>query len=223
LEVDVTDKPKLMPFTDDNMRKVIVGTKTMTRRVITKPPQPIDAAWHWYSQIDKFVCGYKPPAIHSLRSPYGHEKDTVLCREALTCITTMATRGAKIGQAYQRIAYRTTGTIIRDSEWPWQVSTLAARYMPRAYARYGFVLNEVRAERLHDITPREALREGIQRSESGLYYFTRATTYYEDAVTAFAELWTAINGKRPGCAWPDNPWVWVYGWNSDTVHQIERR
>lgn len=26
-------------------------------------------------------------------------------------------------------------------------------------------------------------------------------------VTIFACVWDSINGKKPGCAWADNPWV----------------
>jgi hypothetical protein len=25
----------------------------------------------------------------------------------------------------------------------------------------------------------------------------------------FRTLWDSINGKRPVCAWDDNPWVWA--------------
>lgn len=27
-------------------------------------------------------------------------------------------------------------------------------------------------------------------------------------MTEFAAVWDSINGKRPGCSWADNPWVW---------------
>ena len=26
---------------------------------------------------------------------------------------------------------------------------------------------------------------------------------------AFANLWDSIHGKRPGCSWDANPWVWA--------------
>jgi len=31
----------------------------------------------------------------------------------------------------------------------------------------------------------------------------------DDPVTSFRTLWDSINGKRPGCAWEANPWVWA--------------
>ena len=34
---------------------------------------------------------------------------------------------------------------------------------------------------------------------------------------SFTTLWDSVNGKRPGAAWRDNPFVWAVGF------EVERR
>ncbi len=34
---------------------------------------------------------------------------------------------------------------------------------------------------------------------------------------SFSSLWQSINGKRPGCSWDANPWVFVVGWERAEV------
>lgn len=50
---------------------------------------------------------------------------------------------------------------------------------------------------------------------SGLSDFTTARG-------TFAALWDSINGKRPGCSWSDNPWVWVVKFKKIVGAQTER-
>ena len=51
------------------------------------------------------------------------------------------------------------------------------------------------------ISHRDAMDEGIMN-----YAMEASLAAYP--VTAFSRLWDSINGKRPGCSWKDNPWVW---------------
>lgn len=74
--------------------------------------------------------------------------------------------------------------------------------MPRWASRLTLEVTAIRVERLQAITDEDAHKEGcIATCRPG-----------EDLYTAgmnFARLWDSINGKRPGCAWGDDPWVWV--------------
>jgi hypothetical protein len=68
---------------------------------------------------------------------------------------------------------------------PWR----SGRFMPSAAVRLRLRLDEVRAERLHDITDEGAQAEGTLDRD------------------AFRGLWDIINGKL--APWDADPWVWV--------------
>lgn len=88
-------------------------------------------------------------------------------------------------------------------------------HMPRRASRLTLGVTAVRVQRLQDISEDDAKAEGIERLRSGRGYYdptvpkaaVRFGGYFRTAVNAFGALWDAINGKRPGCAWDDNPWV----------------
>lgn len=65
--------------------------------------------------------------------------------------------------------------------------------MPKWASRITLRVNEVKAERLHEITDDGAAAEGIPLPNRD----------------GFSLLWDEINGKREGARWDDNPWVWV--------------
>ncbi len=73
--------------------------------------------------------------------------------------------------------------------------------MPRAVSRITLEIVNVRVERLQDISEEDSILEGIRIGMGAMPYFS--------VRDAYADLWDSINGKKPGCAWADNPWVWV--------------
>lgn len=75
---------------------------------------------------------------------------------------------------------------------PWRSSM----HMPRWAARILLEVTDVRLEHLQEISAADALREGVSPPCIAENY---------------ARLWESLNGKREGCAWRDNPWVWVIG------------
>lgn len=67
--------------------------------------------------------------------------------------------------------------------------------------KYVVELTEIRVERLHDISPSDALAEGIFCPEIGY-----AQHGERAPVLLYGCLWESINGKD---SWAQNPWVWV--------------
>lgn len=80
-------------------------------------------------------------------------------------------------------------------------------FMPRWASRITLEITEVRVERLQEISISDVEAEGIAReafNESGVVGIAKKFAHH-----AFAEGWDKINGRRKGCAWKDNPWVWA--------------
>lgn len=98
-------------------------------------------------------------------------------------------------------------------------------HMPKSAARIWLMIEDIRVERVQDISEEDAIAEGVERSgkkgycrmfqkyESEMYksYLPEKSpnVLYTLALTAkcsFESLWWAINGKE---SWNSNPWVWV--------------
>lgn len=84
-------------------------------------------------------------------------------------------------------------------EIPWRPSI----HMPRWASRLSLLVTGVRVERLQSINADDALAEGVTWDGER-----------EHPRDNFITLWDSINGKRPGCTWDDNPWVWVVEFQS---------
>ena len=181
-------KTRPILFTAAMVRAVLDGTKTQTRRVIK--PQPVERG--------VVGSGYVPiPAC-----PYGVPGDRLWVRETFRCV--WAGDGS--------IEYRADGKVIRHGITGGKVITATPKkwkpsiFMPRWASRIDLEVVAVRVERVQDITSSDALAEGIQEY-SGCENQHDMEAW--DPVDEFRKLWDSINGKRPGCSWNDNPFVWV--------------
>lgn len=113
------------------------------------------------------------------------------------------------------IAYRaTTGDSLSIDRW------VTPLFMPRWASRITLDVVSVRVERLHDITPEDADREGVahwwdslthEESKSIGNLWTDIAIAHGWEKTApdyrglFGALWSKINGRE---SWTSNPWVW---------------
>ena len=70
-------------------------------------------------------------------------------------------------------------------------------FMPRWASRITLEITDIRVERVQDITPEDALKEGFCNYGTDV-----------DTLDAFCEAWQKLNAKR-GYPWEKNPWVWV--------------
>lgn len=81
------------------------------------------------------------------------------------------------------------------------------RFMPRAFARLTLEVVSVRVERVQEITPMDAIAEGIDFLDyccGGEACACRGMPV--DPVGEFWMAWNDINGSR--ATWESNPWVW---------------
>ena len=76
-------------------------------------------------------------------------------------------------------------------------------HMPKWAARIWLDITGVRVERVQEISHADAVAEGYEECEPNNYGTgSRARDW-------FACIWDSINGKKEGCSWAENPWVWI--------------
>lgn len=204
------ERPIIM--TAESVRAILAGRKTQTRRVVK--PQPECGSWSapvWYpdypglcKRARAYACeqhmrrglaeDFTPYPVGSLmwvREAWrvGIEDDDLPAREVEPVSVWYAADG------YFRVL---------DDRLPSGPMTIedgglgrprSPIHMPRWSSRIMLEVVSVRAERLQEINEADAVAEG----------------YGDDvdaAVANYAAAWDRINGKRPGCAWDDDPWIW---------------
>lgn len=92
-------------------------------------------------------------------------------------------------------------TITRADRKDWMVQAWRPSiYMPRWASRILLEIVDVRVERLHAITEKDAAAEGV----NPMVVLPGDVVSH---VSGFAMLWDAINHDR--APWDSNPWVWV--------------
>jgi len=216
-------KERPILFSDAMVRAILSGTKTQTRRVIAGAR---GAFWDHRSYtgtverdgVLRFRVGPDGGIANGspeVRCPHGAVGDRLWVREAFALSqrdpedTAVSTREP---QWWDPPVYRADGD--PGGEWtrfdggrhvpirpPWR----SARYMPRWASRLTLEVTSVRVQRVQSISEEDARAEGVSAGPSAAL---AETPIGVSAREAFAELWDSINGKREGCSWGANPWVW---------------
>jgi hypothetical protein len=203
----MTDRPIL--FSGAMVRAILDGRKTQTRRVVmTRHPithlggsdeEDDPATWGWafdgpdyhgYAVLGRGLNEDHNNGRTSIPCPYGEPGDRLWVRETWRRSTT--------SDRYHYLAdIHDDRGLLEETRGQWKPSI----YMRREASRITIAVTSVRVERVRDITEEDARAEGVSPGEQ------RTLT----SVGAFAVLWDLINGKRPGCSWADDPFVWVVG------------
>ena len=183
------------------------GLKTQTRRIM-RFPQPEDylANYRFASHPDSFAMR-SGREITATACPYGVAGDRLYVREqcALWCDKDGKIMRDVPHPVVYRADYESDGWDQIRSDKPdgenegWKVRP--SIHLPRWASRIDLEIVKVWPERLHDITHEGAVAEGVRFD--GTYWQGWST-----ARQAFRALWDSINGKRNGCSWISNPWVW---------------
>jgi hypothetical protein len=224
-------------FKPDMIQAIIEGRKTQTRRVIKPQPileertivtgrdgylEPINL-WIWvrgnywnktFGQAD-WHKNEKAPAYMAKYAPY-KIGETVYIKEAWATEERMdSIMPSLLGQAgdvplWYKLDYSPNTRAVGDkldyvSRGRWRSPMM----MPEWAARYFILIKDVRAERLQEITPGDALREGIviEKHRYCIVYRTGNNDEgFASPLEAFRHLWNSINKEK----WESNPFVWVY-------------
>jgi len=186
------------------VRALLAGTKTQTRRLVTKGTSDCGSAmWSWL-RFDEaypwggvlFVPGDHPDfpgdgAVHRVH-PRWQAGERLWVRETFAHVDDHREHGPHCVdyRAYVRTDYAAARVC-----GPWRPSI----FMPRWASRIDLDVEAVRAERLQAITRGDARAEGIGTCGPA--------GYCSCDVDRYARLWDEINGSR--ATWASNPWVWV--------------
>lgn len=203
-----------------NVLRCMDGTKTQTRR--TGKMRGADKVyWHkgkthaWKGKPEQEYEGWVAEVkglgiLLPLTCRYGKPGDRLVVREAL-----------RMGD---RLIYAADGKPVEnipDDAKPIPIGYRSASYMPRYASRVTLELLAVRAERLQRISHEDAIAEGCVGTNwvaSSPYISGPHTDDGELPQEEFEKLWRRINGKRPGCAWEDDPWCWVLSFKTFEVN-----
>ena len=214
-------------FSASMIRALLDGRKTMTRRVVK--PQP-DAKFFDPPRCQYSATGHGGPGLYVgcgdypdegsqlWRCPFGAPGDLLWVRE------TWRTGVGLDGFSPQRITEMAREAGYDDGWGPVQyVADGAARgwrdipnfggawgnirqsiHMPRWASRLTLRVTAVRVERVQEISEEDARAEGVEPSIAGQDERGNRRTHR----TGFVRLWDSINGRRDGCSWAENPFVW---------------
>lgn len=187
----MNDKPII--FSAPMVRAILEDRKTQTRRII-KPqpdkdldPDTLKGAWE-----DGFI---------DVKCPYGKIGDLLWVRESFyepRCDGTVIYRANWKKDAQQRGFDNIPDAV----DWKWKPSI----HMPRWASRITLQINDIRIERIQDISERAAKAEGARPAFTRIIRENWPVVPHPQYVWGFEELWESINGKG---SWNENPWVWV--------------
>lgn len=211
----MADRPIL--FSGPMVRALLEGRKTQTRRIIT--PQPFShmpGMWRWEGKISGGQGLFQASEdsmkerlrAHAVRIRPG---DRLWVRETL--------RANSNDQGARWYGYAADGKDVwPQTEWTKDRDNIVSIHMPRWASRLTLLVTDVRVQRVQEISDEDAEAEGCPDCElcGGVGWLNNNPDGGEQCmargcgdayVDQFRDLWDSINGKRPGCAWADNPWI----------------
>ena len=192
------------------VQALLEDRKTQTRRTRgLDEVNEIPVAWTYQATLEsncqKHVFGRlnkenKVCYRESIKSPYGKPGDLLWVREAWN---------KYYDEDGEYIAYKADD---HCNDFKWKPSI----HMPKAACRIWLMVDEIRVERLQDISEGDAVAEGVDVTpklySDGNAYFDYSGKIgaqgfnFNTAKESFKTLWESINGVE---SWNQNPWVWV--------------
>ena len=183
-------------FSEQMVRALLDGSKTQTRRVI----KPQSLVQHYGGNA-------------RTRCPHGKPGDGLWVREAFRTSPEYDNLPPRLLPLTAHLLYEADDDQKKVNRAFWG-RYRSARFMPRWASRIALKLTDVRVERVQEISYEDVRTEGIKMPGDQLF----PTQNTESKLTReFQKLWDSLNGKKTGCSWSDNPWVWVLTFN---VHKI---
>lgn len=221
-------KERGMLFRGEQVRAVLEGRQTQTRRLIKpQPEQPAPGSyfdaynggpqWNWWA------ADHRQHLDQIIQCPYGKPGDRLWVREtwaARPLHDDLPPRDIPKGSKVYYPATPELGLLNCEKQRP-------SIHMPRWASRITLEITGVRVERLQDISEEDAKAEGAQHfpelpgrspyGQDGRWSMGQPTSVDQCLSSprwAFANYFCKIAGKAPKGIhdprpWDANPWVWV--------------
>jgi hypothetical protein len=219
--MEINERPIL--FSTAMIKAILAGNKTMTRRVIKN----MDLIQDVEDGIPYFEDEYGDYHKTATRCPYGFPGGLLYVRET-TCIApkNWAAPDDSCIPDYdgdlRSVSFKADGhseSAMRDYGLKWTPSI----HVPKWATRIWLEVKDIRAERLQDITPGDAIKEGIDLDSDFANLcqniLDNCGSYSHDVegnsseIATFKKLWDSINGKPrkngKDISWNSNPWVFA--------------
>ncbi|EBW2268822.1 hypothetical protein CBK19_24560 [Salmonella enterica subsp. enterica serovar Hillingdon] len=210
-------KERGMIFNAEMVRAILEGRKTQTRRPVKPQPELTErSGFSWNGVV--FGSGSDDRETNRnfahVKCPFGKPGYRIWVRETFRVhsrasdVATLVYR-ASVRNSWTEQTHRVPVAVCNKPAIPekWTPSI----HMPRWASRITLEITDVRVERLHNISERDALREGLfQLPASGRYCLQPGMQYFgmasHSAKEVYSWLWASIYGEE---SWAANPWVWV--------------
>lgn len=198
-------------FRTDMVRAILEGGKTQTRRLVRLRPDKNHPEWPW-QPLDMIPMKEGPGWVTLMQRNPGrggmidypmHKGDRLWVRETWAHDANGYCKDHKCGNP-DHIWYKANESKIVADSFAGDAHWRSSMFMPRWASRLDLEILSVRAERLQDITEKDAKAEGAPLGRVIGYGRLGMKSHKE----GFMELWDSINAK-PGRTWLDNPFVWV--------------
>jgi hypothetical protein len=208
----VVEQPKVKEhpilFSAPMVRAILAGRKTQTRRASKpQPDEEINGEPYWH------VGGFRlrETAANPLLCPYGRVGEHLWVRETFWAIhggqflhdsKEQREETERVNCKGYGIQYVADNPELSPDYW----TKKPAIFMPRWASRITLEITAIRVERLQNINLDDIYAEGFENP-----HYRRGSVGGDFSVrnVMFPEGWDKINGKRKGCSWNDNPFVWV--------------
>lgn len=209
----MTERPIL--FNGEMVRAILDGRKTQTRRVVKPQPSVHEMSPGPDSGPEDIIsyCPYGAPGNQLWVRETWCNADILHLGYNLDDPTTIGYRADESAYLFEGLPLM--GSKLNTKDWNWEHESVKWKpsiHMPRWASRINLLIKDVRVERVQDISSHDISAEGIscdREPDCEPYNFCA------NRIESFIYLWDSINGKRPGCAWADNPWVWVVEFEVD--------
>lgn len=217
-------KERPILFSTPMVQAILNGEKTQTRRIIAKDITSVNKPNTTAIMTDDgvmvhFKCSGACESSAGYKNKYGQPGDLLYVRE--TWIDTFIPNTTPVGGFYYKADHP------QEDGLKWRPSI----HMPKSKARIWLQVEEVKVERLKDISEEGIIAEGVRIPVNGIG--TNSVVFklgVENSAFSFlpdrkegekynqsqllhafwAELWCELNGRA---SWDMNPWVWAVKFN----------
>jgi len=199
-------KSRPILFSGPMILALLDGSKTQTRRIIKNDPYVVKYDITSDEADGNIICHGHAHAVydakhkHPIPCPYGAIGDRLWIKETYRSQAANDSQKPIDIEEGDPIRYEADEHEDGNPLYGWG-RIRQSIYMRHWMSRLTLEITNVRVERLQDISPHDALAEGVGHNNMG------------NPVIDYQNLWDSINAEKGpgehGYAWAGNPWVWA--------------